>query len=373
MSVVLSPQRSIVDALNAARLFGWMKALIRVHVAYIRRQRRLPNLLTPRRYTEKMQWRKLFDLSPTYGQLCDKLAVRDFIAERVGTDVLIPLLWVGDDPDCIPYDTLEPPYVIKSTHASGQVWIVRKREDIDREAVTAKLTAWMDVCYGAVHDEPGYFSVPPRLIIEQMLRETSLTEIRLFLFDGRVRFVKTALRHHDELQHGAFYDRDWRPVDWCLDVPNRPELCRRPKRYNDIITIAERLGQDFDHLRVDVFEAGDRFWLGELTVYSWSGLCSFTPDEADTLIGSYWPVPKPLRRALEAIIWKWRPPITKRTPVHAETEGDQRTAATMSVIPRTAMRLSPKRWPSKSTWIGDHHTRQQIETDEQIELRVVDT
>ena len=39
---------------------------------------------------------------PTYVVLCDKLAVRDFIAWRVGTDVLVPLLWVGENPDCVP-------------------------------------------------------------------------------------------------------------------------------------------------------------------------------------------------------------------------------------------------------------------------------
>jgi hypothetical protein len=307
---VSPPQGSIVGILNAARIFEWIKALVRVRRAYIRKHRRLPRLLIPRRYTEKIQWRKLFDLNPTNTILCDKLAVRDFIAERVGTDVLIPLLWAGDDPGRIPFNDLIPPYVLKSAHASGQVWIIRTRDHIERATAESKLQAWINVCYGAIHDEPGYVAVPRRIMIERMLHGTErnpLTEIKLFLFDGRVRFVKTTLRRHDELEHGAFYDRDWQPLDWFMDIPNRPELCRRPKRYNDIIAIAERLGKDFDHLRVDIYEAGDRIWVGELTLYPWSGLSIFTPDEADTLVGSYWPIQKPLRRALAAIIWRSRP------------------------------------------------------------------
>ena len=43
-----------------------------------------PRLLRPGRFTEKMQWRKLFDLNPIYAVITDKLASRDFIAERVG-------------------------------------------------------------------------------------------------------------------------------------------------------------------------------------------------------------------------------------------------------------------------------------------------
>ena len=55
-----------------------------------------PSLIFPTRYTEKIQWRKLFDLNPLYAVLCDKLAVRDVVRERIGPEYLVPLLWTGD-------------------------------------------------------------------------------------------------------------------------------------------------------------------------------------------------------------------------------------------------------------------------------------
>jgi hypothetical protein len=82
---------------------------------YRSREGRKLRLYFPRRFSEKMQWRKLFDLDPRYAVLCDKRAVRDLIAERVGSDVLIPLLWIGDNPESVPFKTLDPPSVIKST------------------------------------------------------------------------------------------------------------------------------------------------------------------------------------------------------------------------------------------------------------------
>ena len=62
--------------------------------------------MRPRKFTEKIQWRKLFDLNSLYAVLSDKLAVRDFVTARAGEDVLIPLLWSGGDPANVPLAAL---------------------------------------------------------------------------------------------------------------------------------------------------------------------------------------------------------------------------------------------------------------------------
>jgi len=304
-----STAKASYDVFNPARIYEWRAAMRRVRAIYIEKHKgRKPRLLRPQRFTEKMQWRKLFDLNPVYAVLSDKLAVRDFIAERVGTDLLIPLLWVGNDPDAVPFDTLDPPYVIKSTHASEQVLIVRRREDVDADAAVATFKAWLLSCYGTLKDEPGYVPVPRRLMVERMLLGTdgnSPKERKLFVFDGRLRFVQTTVADEGGIhRHRAFHDRDWRPLDWYLKTPN--QTCPQPKRYAEIIALAERLGKGFDHVRVDIYDADDSIWVGELTLYSWSGLTPFTPDEADKLVGSYWPLQRPARRALKAMIGQWR-------------------------------------------------------------------
>ena len=55
-----------------------------------------------------------------------------------------------------------------------------------------------------------------------------------------------------------------------------------------------------------MYDADDSIWVGELTLYSWSGLTPFTPDEADKLVGSYWSLQRPARRALNAMLSRWR-------------------------------------------------------------------
>ena len=153
----LSTEIASYDLFDPTRIYQWTAAICRVRTVYANAHNgRKPRLLRPRRFTEKMQWRRLFDLNPVYAVISDKLAVRDFIAERVGAHVLAPLLWVGDDPVAAPFGTLDPPYVIKSTHASGHVLTVRQKQEIDADAAVAKFKDWLGTCYGTAMDEPGY-------------------------------------------------------------------------------------------------------------------------------------------------------------------------------------------------------------------------
>lgn len=263
---------------------------IRVCRAHARAHGRLPRLLSPRRFTDKMQWRKLFDFNPAFPTLCDKLAVRDFIAARVGCEYLVPLLWTGAPAD-IPFDRVARPFVLKSSHASGQVIMVECDEILDSAAVRLRAESWLAKNYGAARNEPGYEAVPPRLMIEQTLTTASGTrpdELRLFVFDGKVAVINSVFMEDGRLRNGAFHTPDWTRLNWrftrTIDDCDFP----KPIRLDEMIGLAERLGDGLDHVRVDVYDCGDRIWIGELTIYSWSGHARFDPDEADFELGSYW-------------------------------------------------------------------------------------
>ena len=103
---------------------SWQRIIKYVRLAYSPVQQSL-YLFRPRRYTEKMQWRKLFDLDPMYLVFCDKVAVREYVAERVGADAVVPILWLGGDPDALPFAALKPPYIIKCSHGSGWNIVIR--------------------------------------------------------------------------------------------------------------------------------------------------------------------------------------------------------------------------------------------------------
>lgn len=288
-----------------SRLRDWFGAIHRVRRAYRHVHGSNVRLLQPRTFSEKMQWRKLFDLDPRYAILSDKLAVRDFAARRVAPELLIPVLWSGDDPDAVPFDSLDTPYVIKSTHACEHVLIVRRREELDIADARETFRNWLAYDHGTVRDEPGYVPVPRGLIVERMLTcaDGSLPiERRLYVFDGVVRIVQTLFGVAGYPRHGAFHDRDWQRLNWYLISAPDPGRFPRPKCYEQLVAAAECLGEGFDHVRVDFYETDDQIWVGELSLYTFSGLFRFNPTEADEILGSFWNLQEPARRALKSIV-----------------------------------------------------------------------
>jgi hypothetical protein len=273
------------------RLLDWLLTIRRIYIVYHNHHGFYPSLIFPARYTEKMQWRKLFDLDPGYSILCDKLAVRDFVTERVGQELLIPLLWFGDDPSTIPFDTLGPPYILKSSHASGHTIVVEDKALLDETATRETARSWLAWDHGKALDEPGYVHVPRELIIEKLLLRADGTpplDRKIYVFHGKARVIQsTTVSHKDRARLVSHHTLDWTELPWTVTHPRPKEPVAPPRHLEEMIKIAGRLAADLDHARVDMYECDDRIYVGEMTLYSYSGLPPFDPDAADYVLGSY--------------------------------------------------------------------------------------
>jgi TupA-like ATPgrasp len=262
---------------------------------------RFPNLLVPQRFTEKIVWRRLFDLNPLYAVLSDKIAVRDFVTARVGAQWLPPLLWTGDSPDEIPFDRLKSPFILKCNHGAALNVIALDPATIDREDTRRRLRSWLALNYGRVMREPAYAPIRPRLLAEHLMFETSglpPIEHKIFVFNGRARIVWSIVVDAKRSRFDAVYTHDWRPLHWRGINPSFYSPLPPPEKLDKFIELAETIGAGFDHIRVDFYEWNKRPVVGELTLYSYAGETRFEPDDADFVLGSWWELPQPVRRAL---------------------------------------------------------------------------
>ena len=287
-------------------LFRWWRITRKVRVAYHETLQQQLHLFCPRRFTEKMQWRKLFDLDPIYAVFCDKVATREFVAQRVGPDAVVPMLWLGSDPAALPLEKLRPPYIIKCSHGSGWNIVVRGDGTDDFAAIRAQLGRWLAVDYGIERCEPGYSAVPPRLLVEPLLthRGGFPIEYKFFMFDGVARLVMLRMNYGDQVHERiqAYYDLEWRLLPLrTSDMPcTNPVPC--PPELETMRVIAERLAEDRDHIRVDFLVGDGRIYVGELTSYHRSGLFHFEPDNQDFVLGEWWKIRRSSLRAFWTII-----------------------------------------------------------------------
>ncbi len=293
------------------RIWDWVRAIRRICRSYHAAHGFYPSLLFPVRYTEKIQWRKLFDLNPLYVVLCDKLAVRDFVSERVGPEYLVPLLWTGNTPDAIPFEALIPPYIVKSTHSTAHTIIVEDRAAQNQQAIRQTARAWLEACHGTTTNEIGYVNVPRRLMAEKLLLQKDGSppiERKFFVFHGIVKVVRSVtMSGKNRMPMVSHHTLDWTLLPWKAVHPP-PKPVNPPRHFDEMIQIAERLSAGLDHVRVDMYECDDQIYVGEIALYPFSGHHPFQPDSADYLLGSYWDLrPKPIR-----VLWTM---LTKRREI----------------------------------------------------------
>ncbi len=131
-----------------------------------------PNFDNPRSFTEKLWSRQLHDRDIRLTIISDKLAVRDYIQEKIGIEYLPPLLWKGNNPEDIPFDELPNKFVIKTNHGCGFNIIVANKEEINYKKVKNQLKKWLKVNFCKdtyLGIAWGYKNIKPSILIESFL------------------------------------------------------------------------------------------------------------------------------------------------------------------------------------------------------------
>ena len=110
------------------------------------------------------------------------------------------------------------------------------------------------------------------------------------VFDGKVKLIWVDQdRFLDHRRN--FYSARWEAfLDVSFNYP-RGALDSRPPRLEEMVAVAERLGDQIDFMRVDLYNIGDRVVFGEITNYPEGGCARFTPPEFDEQLGRRWTLP----------------------------------------------------------------------------------
>ena len=77
------------------------------------------DLQNPQTFNEKLQWLKIHNRISEYTTMVDKYAVKQYVADKIGEQYVIPLLGVWNCFKEIDFDKLPNQFVLKCTHDSG--------------------------------------------------------------------------------------------------------------------------------------------------------------------------------------------------------------------------------------------------------------
>lgn len=246
----------------------------------------------PQTYNEKIQWMKLYDRNPLYMKLVDKYEVRSFVAERLGEEYLIPCLGVWNKFDEIDFSFLPNQFVLKCTHDSGSVLICHDKDSFDREKARKHLTACQkrDSYHGG--REWAYKNVKPRIIAEEFMVDDSgigLKDYKFFCFNGEMKsmFIATDRGVEGTDVKFDFFDKEFNHLPFRHGHENAEITPKKPKGYEEMIAISEKLSEGLRHVRVDLYNINGKIYFGELTFYHHCGFVPFDPEEWDYTFGGW--------------------------------------------------------------------------------------
>ena len=263
-----------------------------VNLMYLCSFRRLPNLTHPRTLNEKIAWRKLNQHNPQFRIFADKIAVKAEIAKLIGEQHIVETLWVGSNPEDIPFDRLEPPYVIKVNHSCGGNVFIRTAQDIHRNEIVASMRRQLAFPHGHTYREWAYLGIPHKVMVERMVEmpgDDIPEDYKFFTYHGHVHFVQVD-RHRFREHRQNLYDREWNPLPVKYISPPTSEPIPKPANLSQMIDLAEKIGAQFDFVRVDLYSPPQGILFGEVTFYPNGGLNAFTPNEWDTRFGEPWKI-----------------------------------------------------------------------------------
>jgi len=265
-------------------------------VAVMRRHKReygvFPNLVHPTTFSEKVRCRMVFDRRPILTTLADKLAVRDYVKQRIGDDVLPKRYFVTTNPSAIPFDGLPDKFVVKPTHGSGWVYLVPNKALLNKEELIETCSFWLKQNYYYVAREWVYKHIEPRIVVEEFISDGTgpvPRDYRLFVFGGRVGLIRVDVGSGED-RRWSHYSRSWDKLDVPCRFKDIEGGVDPPKRLDDMVWYAEILGEGLDFVRVDMYHAQDRVYFGEATTTPAAGTFVAYPHEFNRYLGSLWKV-----------------------------------------------------------------------------------
>ncbi len=253
------------------------------------------NLDKPKRFTEKVQWRKLYDKDEIYSLLSDKYRVREWVRMKIGEDYLIPILGCWNHFDEIDFDSLPDQFVLKTNNSCHTNFIVKNKKQFLRGRWAARRTMeyWMNSpqCYYGL--ELHYKRIKPLIVAEKYLQPAKgkycLTDYKFHCFSGNPLMCEV-IDDRTTNEVVDYYDMQWNH----LPLTNPPfSLSSNPKpipdNYEEMIRVVKQLSRGFQYVRVDLYNT-DRVYFGEMTFTPANGTDKYDPDEWDYHMGELWDI-----------------------------------------------------------------------------------
>lgn len=267
---------------------------LRMQILFLRRFGKLCNFTDPISFNEKIQFKKLVNREAILSIAADKIKSKQFV-KNIATDLYIPeTIWQAESAneiDNLNFELLPSNYVFKANHTSQTIEIIKNSNHLPTKKMKYLTNNWLKHDQASALGEWAYQNIPPRVFIEEYLdfNGAEPDDYKFFVYHGKVHFIQLDSDRFTNHKRNMF-DKYWSDLGFDYSCQRKVPTPVKPIFLDSMIDIAEKIGCNFDFVRVDLYWYNNKVTFGELTIYPGAGFEKFPEQRWDNLLGAPWKV-----------------------------------------------------------------------------------
>ena len=278
-------------------LFNWMSDEAYLKMVYKGLSGKKLHLDNPKLFTEKLQWLKLHDRKQQYIQMVDKVLVKEYVANIIGSEYIIPTYGAWESFDDIDFDSLPDQFVLKCNHDSGSIIKCENKHEFNIDEARKKITRHIQKDSYYWGREWPYRYVKRKILAEAYMQnkeggQPDLTDYKFYCFNGLPVFCQV-ITGRSQKETIDFYDMEWnhqpfvglQAYDNAQVIENSETEIKKPEGYEKMAEMATAISTDTAFCRVDFYDIDGLIYFGEITFFPFAGFGYFVPDEWDEKLG----------------------------------------------------------------------------------------
>lgn len=213
--------------LKILSMLDFIPDILMLHIQYFIKFNRFLNLKNPKRFSEKIQWYKLYYRDPLMKICTDKYLVRDYVKSKGIGEILTELYGVYKKIEKIKFDDFPKQFVIKKTNGGGgnNVIICKDKNNINFNKVKNEIKNWLSNNKISSGREWSYRNLTSKIIFEEYLKnkgnkKQGITDYKFFCFDGKPYYILICKDRHNVVKKG-FFDLDLNYIDIGRFAPKK--------------------------------------------------------------------------------------------------------------------------------------------------------
>ncbi|MBE1274993.1 ATP-grasp fold amidoligase family protein [Enterovibrio baiacu] len=274
---------------------GYITPLTWDKLVYFKVFGRIPNVKNPILYNEKIIQRKHFDKNHIYVLCADKLAVRNYIKDRIGDKYLIPLLYEELTVEKLTELKGKSGLVIKANHSAGMVKVYDDIEinDDEIEQLGVLISDWLDTDYSKLANEWHYGKVTPKVYAEKSIAKNGVLpeDYKFHCFkqlNGEIKWVLQVVSGRSSNLSIRYFDNS---LDNCIRKIGTVDSSLSQLETDVLmqaIELNKKLCEHFSYVRIDWYVSEGNLYFGELTFTPAGGYSKNPGRDLDMKMGKYW-------------------------------------------------------------------------------------